>query len=227
MREDGLLAAEIRYLPLQPQPYPRSGWQSSTQLLRCSSVTLQRHQHDGSDLLPEATRQVVVAQETDIQLRGQKLPLALFTATRGSKQPLGALATLHAGRSPKGQQRISLGICGGTLLGTVPSSAILGPPADEPWTLPSCFETEGDPPQPSPPLEHPLTCERELTLYLRQRDSLDAVAVLKPGARIQVDGKPHDGRVFVTVADVPFRIGLESCLELSEADVTQHCRSRP
>jgi len=215
LRQDGALDVWLDYIPGERRK----------QVLPCSEITLQRRQLDGSPLLSRALDQVVVAQEADIQLEGERMPLSVFTATRGSHDPLGALSTLHARVAPKGRSWISLGVCGGTLFGTVPTSALLGPPRDSPWRLPACLDVEYMPAPEPQALERPLRCDRELKLYVRQRNYLDVVGVIKAGARIQVEGLPEEGRVFVTLADAPVELSAEvSCFELVESDVMQHCR---
>jgi hypothetical protein len=216
LREDGDLNVWLSYLPGEARRQP----------LPCSEVTLQRRQLDGSHVLPPALRPVVVAQESDIELGGETMPLAAFTVTHGSQQPLGALATLHAGGPPNGRAWVSIGICGGTLFGTVPASALLGQAREQPWRLPGCLDIDHDPTPKPPALERPLRCDRELTLFVRQRDYLDAVGVTKPGASIQVEGGAHEGRVFVTLADAPVELSPEvSRFELNKSHVAQHCRA--
>jgi hypothetical protein len=168
---------------------------------------------------------VVVAQEADILLAAESMPLAKFTVTRGSEDPLGALATLHARAAPQGRAWISLGVCGGTLLGMVPQSALLGPPRDVPWRLGLCLDRGQKTVAAPPELERPLRCDRELTLYLRQLHNLDAVGTVKAGAPFQIEGARHEGRVFVTFADAPVELARGmSCFELRESDVRQYCR---
>jgi hypothetical protein len=214
LRQDGALDLLVVYVPGGARKH----------VLPCSAVTLQRRQLDVSPVLPRALDEVVVAQEADMQLGAERIPLAVFTVTRGSQDPLGALSTLHARVAPNGRSWISLSVCGGTLFGTVPTSALLGPPRDNPWRLPACLDTDYRPTPEPPALERPLRCDRELKLYVRQREYLDAVGVIKAGARIQVEGRPHEGRVFVTLADAPVALSPElSCFELVESDVMQHC----
>jgi len=194
-------------------------------VLPCSGVTLQRHERDGRQHLPSPLREVVVAQESEIQVDGKTYPLARFTPTSTSREPLGAVATLHRLPAARGRSWVSIRLCGGTLVGTVPSSALLGAPKD-PLTLKHCVAVISEPAPSAPALERPLRCNTEQPLFLRQRSSLDRVGTLKPGATVQVNGSADAGRVFVTIADSPVQFGPAVCFELDESEVRRHCRPR-
>jgi hypothetical protein len=202
---------------------------SLSRVFPCADVTLVRHHTEPLQILPKAQRLVVLAQESTIVLHGTTYPLALFTVVVGTQRPLGAVAMLHERPAGKGRAWVSLEVCGGTLFGTVPSSALLGTPQDA-ARIAKCADVRTAPSSVLR-LERVHSCDAEVPLYLHDRNPVhpdarvERIGSLKVGGLFQVDGPEIDGRVFITLADSPVELHhISGHFVVVEADLKRSCR---
>ena len=219
LRSDGKLDVSVAF----------DGELRGTEVLPCADVTLVRHTSELLTALPRHERQVVVAQESNIILQGQTRALALFTPIWGQHKPLGAVGTLHGLPPERGRHWVSLEVCGGAILGTVPADALLGP-AKAPHRLITCDEVGSASRHGDPRMERIHTCRAEIPLYLHDRVALSDVAdvyrvgTLSHGALFQVDEPEFDGRVFIKPASPPVLLAMTGRFAVDRSEIDAHCK---
>jgi hypothetical protein len=121
----------------------------------------------------------------------------------GVTSPEGTLAELRGDDTDPLARLVSFKTCGGLVVGFVPKSHLLGPPKLMHGSSARCPNTGASAFIGRHGLERPVTCPREIPVFLRSQTLEDPVGILRAGARFQVDGKEARGTRLIRVEPPP------------------------
>jgi hypothetical protein len=143
-------------------------------------------------IFPEAGGEVVVRSDAVGEWSGEVVRAAGLSVWPRSSRPQGVLGTLR-GKAPDGRGTlVSFRICGATVLARFRAADLLGPPVIYHGSSGRCPGWHSGYFVEPAKLRRPITCPRDVALFVRTESMEDAVGVLKAGARFQVEGVLRD-----------------------------------
>jgi hypothetical protein len=165
----------------------------------CTELGVMPARIDADSLLSKAGGEVVLSSTALVTISGEKLPASSFWTPGGVERPAGTLSTERGPRANGGTQLVSIETCGGTALGEVSKSDLVGQPRTMHGSNARCPGTPSGTFVAEQPLTKPLACAAPVPLFLRSAALEDPVGTLKPGARIQSEGHEENGTTLIRI----------------------------
>lgn len=179
------------------------GGPSVAEEIACDRLGLQRKDLGTGTLLPPSEGTTLVRRTASLSTGATERPVSGFNFPTNDAYPAGVPGLLLGDDHDRKRRLISFRTCGGIVFGTVPKSALVGAPSIGHGSNARCPDTGDVYVVPDRVPATPLTCSKEIPVFMRTATLEDPIGFLKLGARLGIDGPAVGDTELISVPDSP------------------------